>query len=275
MRKLAYILLMTLLVAAHAAAQDTIDVVCQGADRFYRVDGVENSDWVWTLENEAGDTIITPVFTWNDFSDTDSDGNSIQGSEINIRWDVEPGTYSLSVEQTSNYISVVDGTTYIHCENHELGKVIVVPGPEAIAGDDILACAGDNVFLEGATASNYDSLRWETLGDGFFSDPKALHPTYFPGEGDIASGNVALSLIAFGQGYSGSCVPGVDMVTITFGQPEIVLSADIPLCYGDNSGTVAAAVSGGFGTYTYAWTGPDGFTADTSDISGLASGMYY
>jgi len=276
MRKLAYILFMILLIAANAAVgQDTIDVVCQGADRFYRVDGVENSDWVWTLENEAGDTITTPVFAWEDFTDTDSVGNPVYGSEIEILWDVEPGTYSLSVEQTSNYISVEDSTSYIHCVNHELGKVIVVPGPEALAGDDMIACSSDNVYLGDASVTNSDSLLWETFGTGTFSVKTDLHPTYFPSEEDIASGSVTLSLIAFGQAGAEGCAPFPDMITITFGQPEIALSADIPLCYGENSGTVSASVSGGFGDYTFAWTGPDNFTANTAEISNLVSGMYY
>jgi hypothetical protein len=266
---------MILLVAAHAAAQETIDVVCQGADRTYRIDGVENSDWEWFLVDDAGDTLTAPGFAWNDFADTDSDGNPIHGSEINILWNLDPGTYSLSVEQTSNYISVVDGTSFIHCVNHELGEVIVVPEPEAFAGDDILACASDNIFLGDATASSYSTLIWNTFGDGFFSDNNTLRPTYFPGEGDLAAGTVSLSLIAFGEGNAGSCEMAVSTVNITFSQPEIVLSADIPLCYGENSGTVSASASGGFGDYAYSWTGPGGFTADTSDISNLISGMYY
>lgn len=41
-----------------------------------------------------------------------------------------------------------------------------------------------------------------------------------------------------------------------------------------NDGAIDITPSGGSGTYTYAWTGPDGFTAASQDISGLVEGDY-
>ncbi len=45
-------------------------------------------------------------------------------------------------------------------------------------------------------------------------------------------------------------------------------------CFNVSSGTVDLEVSGGTGSYTYAWTGPSGFTATTQDLSSLAAGTY-
>ncbi len=45
-------------------------------------------------------------------------------------------------------------------------------------------------------------------------------------------------------------------------------------CFNVSSGTADLEVSGGSGTYTYAWTGPSGFTATTQDLSSLAAGTY-
>lgn len=39
-------------------------------------------------------------------------------------------------------------------------------------------------------------------------------------------------------------------------------------------GAINISVSGGTPTYTYSWTGPNGFTANTQDISGLENGTY-
>ncbi|MBO0356798.1 T9SS type A sorting domain-containing protein [Hymenobacter sp. BT186] len=39
-------------------------------------------------------------------------------------------------------------------------------------------------------------------------------------------------------------------------------------------GAVNLGVSGGTGSYTYAWTGPSGFRASTEDLSSLAAGTY-
>ncbi|MBK8339692.1 MAG: SprB repeat-containing protein [Flavobacteriales bacterium] len=45
-------------------------------------------------------------------------------------------------------------------------------------------------------------------------------------------------------------------------------------CQGANDGAVNATVTGGTGTYSYAWTGPNGFTAGAQDVSSLQAGVY-
>lgn len=45
-------------------------------------------------------------------------------------------------------------------------------------------------------------------------------------------------------------------------------------CAGSSDGAIATTYSGGTPPYTFAWTGPGGFTANTPDISGLAAGSY-
>ncbi|MDR1561612.1 MAG: T9SS type A sorting domain-containing protein, partial [Dysgonamonadaceae bacterium] len=48
-----------------------------------------------------------------------------------------------------------------------------------------------------------------------------------------------------------------------------------PTCPGGSDGIIRVSVIGGnVGTYTYEWTGPDGYTADTEDISALKAGLY-
>ncbi|MEY4894999.1 MAG: hypothetical protein RL751_1821 [Bacteroidota bacterium] len=46
------------------------------------------------------------------------------------------------------------------------------------------------------------------------------------------------------------------------------------LCNGQSNGSVNITASGGATAYTYSWTGPNGFTATTEDISGLSAGQY-
>ncbi|MFZ9661260.1 MAG: T9SS type A sorting domain-containing protein, partial [Chitinophagaceae bacterium] len=41
-----------------------------------------------------------------------------------------------------------------------------------------------------------------------------------------------------------------------------------------NDGTINLSISGGTGPYTYIWTGPNGFTGSTEDLSSLAAGIY-
>ena len=45
-------------------------------------------------------------------------------------------------------------------------------------------------------------------------------------------------------------------------------------CFNQNTGAIDVTISGGQMPYNYSWTGPNGFTASTQDISGLAAGGY-
>ena len=57
---------------------------------------------------------------------------------------------------------------------------------------------------------------------------------------------------------------------------NLALSAAItsPLCQGAVNGAINLSVSNGLPPYSYSWTGPNGFTAATQDISGIPSGTY-
>lgn len=63
--------------------------------------------------------------------------------------------------------------------------------------------------------------------------------------------------------------------TVTAPDPLALIAngTDI-LCHGGNNGAIDLAVTGGIGTYTYTWNGPDAFTATTEDLSALVAGTY-
>jgi len=70
-------------------------------------------------------------------------------------------------------------------------------------------------------------------------------------------------------------MPFPDIATITE-SPEILVSSvktNIS-CGGLTDGTIDITVSGGLGPYTYAWTGPSGFTSSSQNLSGLGPGSY-
>ncbi|MDG1779472.1 MAG: gliding motility-associated C-terminal domain-containing protein [Flavobacteriales bacterium] len=56
----------------------------------------------------------------------------------------------------------------------------------------------------------------------------------------------------------------------------IQLEADAtdPLCAGDTNGTIDLTLTGGTGTITIAWSGPDGFVSDQEDLADLQAGIY-
>ena len=47
------------------------------------------------------------------------------------------------------------------------------------------------------------------------------------------------------------------------------------LCFADSTGSIDITVNGGAGDYTFAWTGPGSYTADTEDIFMIPAGEYF
>ena len=84
------------------------------------------------------------------------------------------------------------------CVDFCIFNITVNPPAQSFAGGDALIVAGDVFELTGSSAGNYTSLLW-TGGDGTFDSPESLHPTYIPGEGDIAAGSVNLCLTAYAE----------------------------------------------------------------------------
>ena len=270
MKRWISILLTTLLVTVLTAAGYAyeIDRVCQGAERTYRIDGEVNSSWAWTLVNALGDPVDNSHYSFQDFTDI-KDGEPIQGSEISILWDLPPGTYTLSAEQTS-----------IHgCENYELGTIEVLPIPEINAGPDLVSCAAQPVTLSDASASNHSSILWTTSGDGTFDDATLLHPVYTPGAADIVAGTVTLELTANGLASNGTCEPVSDDVIIQISNLTVTLAADATEACLGSTVSLEATVSGGIGVITHLWTGTGSeYLSDVSIanpvFSGAPAGVY-
>jgi hypothetical protein len=47
------------------------------------------------------------------------------------------------------------------------------------------------------------------------------------------------------------------------------------LCFGETNGTINLSAGGGVAPYSYSWSGPNGFTANTANLSNLSAGIYY
>ena len=97
-----------------------IDKVCLDAVRTYRVNngtGDPIADYTWILKDNNGNSVSIP--SGSNFTDTDTNGNLIEGNEITISWSFGIGTYILSVEKQSIY----------GCPTDTLGIIEVLPKP--------------------------------------------------------------------------------------------------------------------------------------------------
>ena len=75
---------------------------------------------------------------------------------------------------------------------------IVLPSPLALtiwAGPNDESCSGDPFQVLESYGTEYSSIEWLTSGTGSFDDNTVMHPVYTPGQEDLSTGFVELSLL--------------------------------------------------------------------------------
>ncbi|GGC50219.1 hypothetical protein GCM10011506_39850 [Marivirga lumbricoides] len=143
-------------------------------------------------------------------------------------------------------------------------------GPVVFAGIDSEVCSNE-IFdfaslavADQPTASNVDSIRWETAGgDGAFGDIRTLLTTYTPGTQDSTNGSVTLRLIGIG---AASCVNDTSTMTLTVSPaPNAGVGTDTTICNTTSSFDLNAQLADAdAGTWTK--TGGTGSGEDNTNI---------
>jgi hypothetical protein len=90
------------------------------------------------------------------------------------------------------------------------------------AGSNQDVCEGSDADLN-ATATDFNTVEWQTQGTGTFSDTDILNPVYTPSGDDIANGSVILSITA-SDNASNSVT---DELTLTF--MDVPVATDTPV----------------------------------------------
>ena len=104
--------------------------------------------------------------------------------------------------------------------------LLIDPVPLGNSGPDGSTC-GLNPYQLAGSALYYTIINWTTPGDGIFSNPSILNPTYTPGIVDRANGNVLLSMALSG------CLSGGDNLRLTvYTEPTALLTGSFQMCEG-------------------------------------------
>ena len=252
-----------------AQAQSVIDKVCKDAVRTYRVDGETGLTYTWILKDHLGNSVSIP--SGSPFTDTDTSGNLIEGSEITIAWSFTADTYSLSVEKQSSF----------SCSTDELGTIEVVPKPFVNAGLDQTVCGLTVIKLNDATASDITTsgLEWTTSGDGIFDNPNAVNPNYTPGSGDLLAGKVTLKISAKSMGDADGCLQEDEVELTIVPQSKLVITNPAEVCESTPVDLTAASITVGSiipPTANRTYWKDSGATIPLSNPSSvITSGTYY
>jgi hypothetical protein len=144
--------------------------------------------------------------------------------------------------------------------------LMIYTTPTASAGGNGSICKGQT-YLTNATANAYNSLHWETKGDGTFDNQTILHPVYTPGQQDILSGSVKLKFYAIG---SVTCPLASDSLMLTIhGIPQIDLGKDTTTCA--NAAVVLNASLPGASSYLWL---PSLKTTPSITVDSLGIGLH-
>jgi gliding motility-associated-like protein len=207
-------------------------------------------------------------------------GNNISTCQPNVVLDAQanvPGsTYQWSLNgapiagATNRTLTVTQSGLYtVLLANGSCGRAdqvnVTFTRPQVDLGPDTTLCGGgDQIVLNaGNPGSTY---LWSTG-----ATTQTITVTAAPGSSTTYSVTVT-------QPGPAGC-SDTDEIVVRGGAPSIITATSTPTAAdcsgaGVNTGTVTLTLPGTGGPFTYAWTGPGGFTATTQNLTGLAAGTY-
>ncbi len=144
---------------------------------------------------------------------------------------------------------------------HESPFAFATPFPYAGADTTVCANLADFVIQQSTLPFSLNSIFWETSGDGSFDDDLVLRPAYFPGESDIANGNVRLTLNA----TSGGSILSHSFI-LTFEPSPVVITGDDAIISPDSVFNTAGAFAANYDQILWETNG-DGVFLQTDSLN--------
>ena len=204
-------------------------------------------------------------------------GTATNGTDYTAIGNVNPTVAkSITIPANAAYVdrpvnplfdNLTEPDEYIRC-------ILGNPNCPSVPLDTVLFYITDSIFTTlspGGTICAGDSLQFTVTGGANYSwTPAAgLSCTNCPNPWAHPANTTTYSVTV----TDGSCVRTMSrQIRVS----HLALDATVthPLCNGDQNGAINLIPSGGVAPYAYVWTGPDGFTASTQDITNLQAGTY-
>lgn len=164
--------------------------------------------------------------------------------------DVEAGTYDLVVTDANGCEALFSATV---SENTPI--TLTASGTDATCG------LTDGTLTASATGGD-EPYTWSWTDD---TDTEIADT---PDVADVASGVYTVTLTD-----ANGCEEVATVTVSDSDGPQLDAATSTPLCNGDTNGNIDLTVTG-LDPFTYVWTGPNGFTAESEDLTDLEAGTY-
>jgi len=175
-------------------------------------------------------------------------------------WSTGEETQSISADQAINYsVIVTDSNGCTDEDNVTVAENYTTPTFYGYENDTI--CQGETAVLSGYAifiVKEVSDYLW--LGTSNTTNTLSVSPTT----------TTTYTLVATG---SNGCSDSMDVTVYVNPQLEVSVDFNGSECLSDNT-QLTANITGGSGTYEYAWTGPDGFSETTKTVTVTQSGNY-
>ncbi|MDW8333076.1 MAG: SBBP repeat-containing protein, partial [Bacteroidia bacterium] len=206
---------------------------------------------------------------------------SLTGGEAphTITWS-GPGGYSSSVQNPSGLTAGIYTYTVTTAAGCVVSGSIEILQPPPFNIETLLDQPSCNGLCDGAITVNVNNASVEpvvVLRDGVTNNVIAAANGFSVTFSGALSG-IPLCLSAGSyrvQVFVNACS---DQVDFELGQPDVLdATAELTneVCFGDGLGSIDLTVTGGTAPYTFAWTGPSSYSADSEDLANLTTGGVY
>ncbi len=185
-----------------------------------------------------------------------------------------PGNFTAFTQNNSGLAAGTYCLTATDANGCSVQQCTTLISPDAII---IMLTASGNILCSGSEASSITSAAsGGTLGYTYsWTGPGGFSST----DPDISGLTLAGAYCLIASDQNGCNAQACINVAIT---PGVSLSLEVSAyngswgidCNGNPTGFVAPLVTGGTAPYLYSWTGPNGFTANSTLIEGLTAGTY-
>ncbi len=226
---------------------------------------ISNSGTVCVEDTQPVNISLTGTAPWNVVY-------AINGADQPVIANIMASPYTLNAPAAGNY-TITTVTDANGCTNTGIGNATVSywPVPSATISGTTSICAGQSatltISLTGAAPYTF------IYAVGASQVTVTNHPANIYTFTVTPAAAVTCTMVSMedSHGCDGT-ISGTATVTIN-AQPVLSFAATNLQCNGDNSGAINLTVSGS-ASNSFAWLGPDGFTAGTEDIAGIKAGLY-